>query len=169
MTNSLNANARTEPIAQDRSPAIDEAIAQAQQHLDAGKPDKALAAVNKAHLKSPWITNAIAVCQIRRGNATEAVEILRHMVLHGHIQLRADVPAIFKANFAAALLAAGNFEGFEATMREVGPQAHPAALKFQDAYERWKSSLSLWDKLKLMAGGSPKRTFVSETPLGELE
>lgn len=145
----------------------DEVLARVRRHLDDGRPEKALEAIRRAKAKSVWLTNAAGVCQLRLGDAQAAVETFRGLVVTGGIQLRDDIPPVFKLNFAAALLAAGNIDGFLSALSEVGDQ-HPAAGRYRDAYRRWLAGHSRWQQLKMALGGQPSRPFEADFPLGEV-
>lgn len=151
-----------------RSPEVDEVLAHVDRHLEAGNPKKALEALNRAKVRSPWIANATAVCQIRAENAGAAVEILRGLVVKGSIYLRDDIPPVFKVNFAAALLASGNFDGFLGTLGEIGDDEHPSARRYRESLRRWKEGQTLWERAKLALGGRPARPFEPGFPLGDL-
>jgi hypothetical protein len=147
---------------------VDQVARRVRQFLEDGQPKKALEAIGRSPVKSPWLVNAAAVCQIRLGNPEEAVQLLRPLVVQGDIHLRSDVPPAFKLSFAAALLAVGNLDGFLATLNEVHADEHPAAGRYHDTYRRWKASLTLWEKLKSSFGGRPSRPFVLDFPPGEV-
>src|SRR5262249_54641674 len=85
-----------------KPPEIADLLVKAEQLLQAGKPKKALDLIARAKLNSPWATNALGVCHLRLGNAKVAVDLFRGLVLAGGILLRADVPVVFKTNYAAA-------------------------------------------------------------------
>src|SRR5262245_14765953 len=91
--------------ASDTAPLSDEEklFLRVQQQLDAGQPNTALNLIVDARLKSDRLTNAIGVCQLRRGNADEAVRIFRGLVISEGIHFRQDAPPLFLANSAAAL------------------------------------------------------------------
>jgi hypothetical protein len=146
----------------------DEVLAQVTRHLDDGRPEKALEVIREARVHSAWLTNAAGVCQLRLGDAEAAIGAFRSLVLTGGIHLREDVPPVFKLNFAAALLAAGNTDGFLSVLGELGDE-HPAAARYRDTYSRWLSGLKPWEKLKMSLGVAPARPFEADFPLGELE
>lgn len=137
------------------------------QHLASGDPQKALDVIKRSKLKSHWLTNAVGVCRIRLGDAASAVELFRGLVVKQGILLRDDVPTKFKLNFAAALLASGNADGFLAVLSEIREAGDQSVVKYKDAYTRWRASLSPWDRIKGLVGGA-SRPFVAEFPLGEV-
>lgn len=151
-----------------RTASVDQVVQQLRQLLEEGRLEKALEVVGRSPVRSTWLSNAAAVCQIRLGSPEKAVEILRPLVVQGGIHLRSDVPAAFKLNFAAALLATGNLDGFLATLHEVGTDEHPAAGRYREAYRRWKAGFTLWEKVKMSLGGKAARPFVLDFPPGEV-
>src|SRR5262249_41369130 len=114
--------------------------------LRAGQAAKALDVIARARSKSPWATNALGVCQLRLGNAGVAVDVFRGLVLAGSVFLRADVPAVFKTNFATALLAADNLAGCLRVLEEMRDEENPAVRRLREAVRRWKGSLTFWEK-----------------------
>lgn len=151
-----------------RTPEVDEVLKQVERHLEAGEPRKGLETISRSKLRSPWLTNAAAVCQLRLGNATAAVEALRSLVVQGSIYLREDAPAAFKVNFAAALLGTGNLDGFLGTLGEIGDNEHPSARKYRDSFRQWKGGWSPWERFKSIFGGKPARPFEPGFPPGDL-
>jgi hypothetical protein len=144
----------------------DKLIVRVQEQLDAGRPDNAAGLIIESKVKSDLIANAVGVCQLRNGNADEAVRTFRRLVISEGIHFRQDAPPVFLANFAAALYATGNFSGFLSALDEAGDR-HPAAVRYRKAYTDWRRSLTLWQKIKLAFGGTPARPFSIE-PAGDL-
>ena len=121
-------------------------------------------------MNSAWATNALGVCQLRLGNAKVAVDVFRGLALAaGGILLRNDVPAVFKTNYATALLAADNMGGCLSVLAEVREEEHLAIGKLRVAIQRWKESLTLWQKINWYLGGQPDRPVALDFPLGDLE
>src|SRR5262245_42438631 len=110
--------------------------------LISGDPGKALALAQRTRLDSPWVPNAVGVCQLRLGHVASAVELFRGMVVSGHLDLRDDVPVVWKTNFATALLMAKNLAGCLAALAEIKDHHHPHVAKIRAAVERWKAGLS---------------------------
>lgn len=67
-----------------RIPDIAEILSKADALLQAGAPKKALDLIARARMNSPWLTNALAVCQLRLGNTAVAVDVFRGLVLGCH-------------------------------------------------------------------------------------
>ena len=137
--------------------------------LRAGNAEKALHLVRGCGMSSPWLINALGVCQLRLGNAKPALEIYRRLVLElGGTHLRTDVPAVFRINFAQALLSTGHVEGCLSALDEVATD-HPAAARIRGAVARWEDSLTFWERLQWHLGGEPARPVLLDYPPGDLE
>jgi hypothetical protein len=150
-------------------PEVADVLGKVNNLLEEGRPAAALEVISRSRLTSPWLANAGGVCQLRLGNARTAVDRFRQLVLAaGGLLLRADVPAVFKVNFATALIADGNLAGGLRTLGEVRDEGHPAVLEIRDAVRRWEASLTFWQKLRWSLGGEPPRPFVLDFPPGRL-
>jgi hypothetical protein len=137
--------------------------------LREGQPGQALQAIARARTGSPWVTNAIGVCQLRLGNARVAVDVFRGLVLAGGgLLLRRDVPPVFKINYATALLLADNLEGCQNVLAEVAEGEHPAVQSLRTAIRRWKAALTLWEKVRWYLGGQVNRPVTLDGPPGDL-
>jgi hypothetical protein len=135
--------------------------------LEEGQPAEALQLLGRSRNNTPWLANAAAVCQLRLGNARVAVDALRGLVLSG-LFLRDNVPAVFKTNFATALIADGNLSGGLRTLNEVQDEDHPAVREVRDAVRRWEGSMTFWQRLWCLLGGQPPRPFVLDFQPGRL-
>ncbi|HMP04316.1 MAG TPA: hypothetical protein PKD86_03705 [Gemmatales bacterium] len=152
-----------------RDSEVEELLRKAEVLLKENEPRKALDLISRSRIHSPWVTNALGVCQLRLGQAKIAVEAFRGLVLGaGGIQLRSDVPPVFKANFAVALLKADNMDGFLSTVAELSAEEHPAATRLKTAIEGWKKSLTMWQRLNWYLGGLPATPLTLDFPLGDL-
>jgi hypothetical protein len=153
-----------------KPPEIVDLLGKVDRLLQEGQPEKALELIVRAKVNSPWATNAQGVCQLRLGNARVAVDVFRGLVLAaGGVLLRTDVPAVFKTNYATALLAADNMAGYLSVLAELREEEHPAIEKLRAAIRRWKESLTLWQRITWYMGGQPNRPLVLDFPLGDLE
>jgi hypothetical protein len=113
--------------------------------------------------------NALAVCLMRTGRPDEAVRVYRGLVLdHTGLFLRENVPAVYKVNFAAALMLSGNVMGGIDTLGELKNADHPGIQKLRDAVAAWKSQLSILRRLGLKLGLEPNRPIVLDFPPGDL-
>jgi predicted Zn-dependent protease len=132
-------------------------------------PEKALEVIARSKLKSPWITNAMAVCQLRLGNAEQAAVMFRTLVAYTGVQLKPDAPLVFKTNYAAALLASNNLAGCLNVLHEVHAEEHATVRQLRAAIQGWKHSLSFREKMQWYLGDYPQRPVRLDFPLGELE
>jgi hypothetical protein len=137
--------------------------------LREGSPERALIVLTRAWCNSPWMTNALGVCQLRLGNAAVAVEVFRGLVLAGGLFLRADVPAVFKTNYATALLAADNLAGCLRVLDEMRDEDNPAVRRLRESVRRWEKSLTFRQKVRWYFGGQPEHPLVLDFPPGDLE
>src|SRR5262245_48364368 len=104
---------------------------------------------------SEWARNARAVCYLRLGDALAAVDILRGLVIAGHLNLRAEAPLIFKTNFATALFLSGNSGGGERVLNDLRREQAESVQKLRAAVEKWNAGMSFWQKLRWRLGGEP--------------
>ena len=153
----------------EKTTEVAEVLEKVEELLAQGQPGAALARISSSRLSSPWLTNAAGVCQLRLGNAKIAVDTFRNLVLTaGGLVLRDDVPAVFKINFATALLADGNLSGGLRVLDEIRDEGHPAVREIRDAIRRWKESMTLAQMLWWSIGGQPPRPLVLDFALGRL-
>lgn len=174
MTNQPQLSAKTESASPrgdaSRSVEIDELLRAVQRSLDAGSPAKGIELIHRAKLTSPWAKNALAVCQLRLGNAKSALELLRGMVLaSGGIQLRGDIPTVFKTNFAVALLLTDNVGGCLSTLGEIRENDYPAVVRLRGAIAEWRKSFGLLQTLNWYLGVPPDGPVPLRFPPGDLE
>jgi hypothetical protein len=147
---------------------LEKALVRAELQLREGHPEEALATVSRAKFSSPWAVNAHATCLLRMGRYQDAVDVLRGLVLGmGGVAYRQDVPAVFQANFATALLAAGNLSGCLSMLNNIKDQQHPAVKEIRTAIGRWRRHLSPWQKLRWRLGGDLPLPML-DFPLGRL-
>lgn len=150
-------------------PDVTDVLSGVAARLDAGEPAAAMDLIRKARVASPWVVNASGVCHLRRGDAGQAVQIFRDLVLGaGGIQLRPDAPATFKGNLAAALFAAGNVSGCLAVLAEMRDHEHPAVNAVRRAVARWRRGLTFWQRVSFYLGGDPPVPMAPDENLGSL-
>jgi hypothetical protein len=152
-----------------KPPEVVGLLARVDRFFRAGQPANALDAVRRFPVPSPWVTNALGVCQFRLGNARAAVDVFRGLVLSGGVALRADVPPVFRTNFAAALLAADNLAGCLRVLHELRDEQNPAVRRLREAIRRWQNGLTWWQKINWYLGGQPDHPLGLDFPLGDLE
>jgi hypothetical protein len=174
--NSMTSPAATPVIIPERahverptSPEIVALMNQVASLLQENQPKRALDAITRSKSNSPWALNALGVCQLRLGNSRVAVDILRGLVLTGGIYLRTDVPAVFKANFVAAMLMTENMKSGASMLAGMSEKDHPAVGKLKSAIATWKQGLTWAQKINWYLGGQPNHPFAPDFPLGDLE
>lgn len=151
-----------------RSSDIDDVLAKVDALLQADNPSKALDLIARTRSHSPWLTNAIGVCQLRLGKAEVAADMYRGLVLKaGGVVMREDVPTVFKTNYAVALLQGGNVGGCLRILAEVR-DGHPVGIRLKTAIQQWKKRLSIWEKVNWYMGGEPCRKVELDFPPGDL-
>lgn len=149
---------------------IAELLCKTDQLLKDGDPGKALEGLARAKSTSSWVANAKGVCQLRLGNQKVALDVFRSLVLGaGGILLRKDVPAVFKTNYAVALLLSDNMSGCLSALAEVNEDAHPAVGRLKAAFRQWKDGLTFWQRMNWYMGGQPAHAVDLSFPPGDLE
>ncbi len=133
------------------------------------EPAKALELITRSRLTSPWARNAMGVCQIRLGNPHTAIRIYRALLVTGDIYFLDDSPAVFKVNFALALLMNENIPGYQKTMAGLKDEDHPYVGTVRNAVEAWRKRLNLWQRIQWFFGFPPQRHIDLGIPLGQLE
>lgn len=151
------------------SSEVADVIGKVKQLLREDRPEDALDIITRSRLKSPWITNATGVCAMRLGNSKQAAGLFQNLVARSGVMLKPDAPLVFKTNFATALLASNNLPGSLSVLHEIGSEENPTVKHLRTAIQRWKQSLSLWQKLKWYTGDCPQKPVTLDFPLGELE
>ncbi|MEN6458524.1 MAG: hypothetical protein ABFC63_06295 [Thermoguttaceae bacterium] len=151
------------------SPEIANLLVKVKQLLEEQAPEKAIDAISRSKLSSPWLTNAIGVCAMRLGNITQAAGLFQSLVGHSGVMLRRDTPVVFRTNYATALLASNNLAGCLSVLHEIGHEDDPTIVRLRAAIREWKRSLSWWQRLRWYSGDSPKKPVTLDFSLGELD
>jgi predicted Zn-dependent protease len=136
--------------------------------LDAGHPQKALELLHRSKVKSPWLTNATAVCLLRLGDTNRAIEMLKGLAVTSGVCFRTDVPAVFLTNYATALLMAHNVSGSSSALSNVRDEENPSVQRLRGAIRKWKAGLSLWQKIRWYWGDTPGSPMELGFPPGEI-
>lgn len=146
-----------------------ERLSVVKQLLDQDKPDEARKLLSGS--RSPEETNALGVCLLRLGKAQEAIQLFRNLVLPGGgVVTSMEVPACYRLNFASALLADGNYEGFHSFLMDVPPADHAEAKRLHDAHTQWLQSISLGRKVLWRLGLVQPATWPTPpVPVGTLD
>lgn len=152
------------------SGALAELLGEVSRLLNDYQAATAISLLARTDLKSPWVTNARGVCELRLGYPAQAVETLRGLVL-GSVgaALRDDVPLVFKTNYAAAQLANGNVTMCLDALAQIRDESNPAVQKLRAAIRQWSAGLTFWQKINWWLGGQPDRPVVLNFPVGDLE
>lgn len=137
--------------------------------LAAGKGKDATELLRRYGLSSAELRNAYGVALLRTGEITKALEVFRSLVVNeSGVCMRQDVPALYKVNFATALLLNRNVSGCAAALREVAPQ-EPAGVRLRVAISRWERTLNWWSRLMFRwYGAEPAQPVPLDFPPGEL-
>jgi len=151
-----------------RPPEVSELLTKVAAALDAEHPRKALDLLQRWKVKSPWVTNAMAVCLMRLGDAPRAVEMLKGLVVTSGVCFRSDVPAVFLTNFATALLMMDNVSGCESALVAISDQQDPGVQRLRNAIGQWWVGLSFWQKLRWYWGDTLGHPVKLDFPPGEI-
>jgi len=151
-----------------RPPEVSELLTKVAAALDAEHPRKALDLLQRWKVKSPWVTNAMAVCLMRLGDAPRAVEMLKGLVVTSGVCFRSDVPAVFLTNFATALLMIDNVSGCESALGAIPDQQAPGIQRLRTAIRKWKAGLSFWQKMRWYWGDTLAHPVKLDFPPGEI-
>jgi len=151
-----------------RPPEVGELLTKVAASLDAGHPRKALELLQRWKVKSPWVTNAMAVCMMRLEDAPRAVQLLKGLVITSDVCFRSDVPAVFLTNFATALLLTNQISGCEGALGAVADQRDPGVQRLRNAIRQWWAGLSFWQKLRWYWGDPLDRPVQLDFPPGEI-
>jgi hypothetical protein len=150
-------------------PDVADLVGKANELLGEGQTTKALNLLSRSKIKSPWVTNALGVCQLRQGNSKVAVDVFRSLVLaSGGLIIRNDVPTIFRTNYATALLADGNLAGCIAVLAEIRDEHNPGVKRLREAIRRWEQGLGFWRRLNWLLGSQPDEPVTLAPPLGDV-
>jgi hypothetical protein len=145
-------------------------LAQVRTHLENGHPKAALETISRANIASPWLANAMGVCQLRLGNTEAALGIYRKLVLSQvGASVRYDALVVFKANYATALLAEGNLQRGLLVLGTIKKDPHPAVQKLRNALEQARQKLTPWQKLQWSMGMLFTLPVSLDFPRGDLE
>ena len=147
----------------DPPPDVHRVLTEIQRLLNEDSIKRALELIDASPIRSPWLTNAAAVCLLRLGEPERALSMLRTLVVNG-IYIRTDAPTVFKTNFATALLLSENLDGCRSALAEIKEADHPAVKKINAAIAQWKSQLRPWQRLNLLLGGQPSARVIIGRP-----
>ena len=146
-----------------------ERLSVVKQLLEQGKPDEARMLLSGS--RTPAETNALGVCLLRLGKTQEAIQLFRSLVLPGGgVVTSMDVPASYRLNFASALLADGNYDGFLSFINGVPATDYVEAKRLHDVNDQWLQSVSFGRKLLWRLGlMQPASWPTLPTPVGTVD
>ena len=138
--------------------------------LDVGKAKEAVELVKKYGTGSSELSNAYGVALMRAGEAAEAVAAYRGVCLcPNSVCFKADVPTVFKVNYATALLLDKNVSGCLTVLSEIRQEQDPYVQRLRAAIRRWRRSLGWWKRLAFAwYGAEPDRPVKLDFQPGEL-
>jgi hypothetical protein len=96
-----------------------------------------------------------SVCFLRLGDPNAAVEVLRGLVIAGHLNLKCDTPLVFQTNFATALLLKGNITGGEGILNDIRNEQHPSVQRLREPIRRRKAGMTFRQRISWRLGGEP--------------
>lgn len=153
-----------------QSPEIAALLEKVKALLDEHGVEKALDAIARSKLDSPWVINATAVCLLRHGETKRATGLFYRLVAApGGVSLRSDVPTVFLVNYATALLVNTGVVACQGALNQISNAEHPGVQQLRAAIQKWKKSLSLWQKWQWYTGDEPKRPVTLEFELGAID
>ncbi|MCL5281618.1 MAG: hypothetical protein M1376_17100 [Planctomycetes bacterium] len=124
--------------------------------LDHDHPNEALNFITRSGNDSPEMENARGVCLLRLGRFDEAIKVLREVAFQGLPVIPHDVPALFQANFAVAMLRANRDKGAALMISDrLQGSEHPEAARLKAAVRQWKESLGPLGRLRCRLGLYP--------------
>lgn len=150
-------DAQKAPVMLPKSPEAVELLNKVEVLLREEQTQKALDLIRRSRVSSDWVTNAVGVCLLRLGQVQPAVDVLRGLVLAVGVHLKPDAPAVFKTNFATALLLADNVSGCLSALADVNDEQNPTVQRLRAAVRGWKEGLTFWQKVQWYMGGHPAR------------
>lgn len=155
--------------ARPETPAPSPKLAKMRALLEAGQVEEAHRLVSHRDFSDPYLKNAAGVCLLRLGKYAEAVTLFRSLALAANqVNLRPEAPLHFKTNFATALLLSGHLRGCEDVLAELGEDDHPLVARLLRAIERWKASLTFWQRLRHWLGGDVGVQVTLDFPPGDV-
>lgn len=148
-------------------PDSNKALDDARALLAAGDSAGALQLLERVADGSPAVRNARGVCLMRLGQIDQAVTLYRDLLLQdGSVVVAPRAPARFKANYATALLLAGNAGGGLEVLSSLNGETWPELERLLAAVARWRRSLGLFQRLLTACGCPPSRPVPLDFPPG---
>ena len=152
-----------------KSAEVERLLTEVKQLLAKNEPKAALALITRSRLASAWLTNAAGVCNLRLNHVATAMGMFRNLVLSRiGITLRDDIPIVFKANFATALLLSNNLSGCQEVLAEIHDQ-HPAGARLSEAIHRFTKNLTRWQMTCWYLGFVPHVVLPADFQPGDID
>lgn len=136
--------------------------------LRSGQPEQALGQVERCGQSGEWVKNARGVCLMRMGKVDGAVEVLRDLTFRGLICIPSDTPALYKANYATALLMKNYTSQAMEILRGLDPKQHPYIAVLHETVAEWKRGLNPFQRLMCLVTYYPSRPVALKYPPGEI-
>ena len=136
--------------------------------LAQGRPQDALKFIDHLGRKDREMENARGVCLMRLGKAEEAVSVLRDVAFGGNVCMPADTPAVYRLNFATAMLLVNLKGAAMPILSSLGDRDCPEAAKVKDAIRRWFRSLNFFQRCCCRIGFYPRNAVNIDFPPGEV-
>ncbi|MCE5277051.1 MAG: hypothetical protein ABFD92_08210 [Planctomycetaceae bacterium] len=144
---------------------IDTVLSNVSALLDQSRCEDALNLISHCGINSIRLANARGVCLLRIGRVEQALAIFRDLVYpRGAFSIPDGTPAEFQANYVSALLAAGNITIAKSLLGQIDQQGHPSIVKIKDAMARWRKSVGLVARAKLLLGGPLTKPVLDYAP-----
>jgi len=87
----------------------------------------------------------------------------------GSVSVPEDVPPLYRANFATAMLLTNRIGAGMYVLEHMNPdEYHPYADRLLAAVRQWKNNLSLIERIGCAVGWYPKKPPTLDFPLGEM-
>ncbi|MBN1125497.1 MAG: tetratricopeptide repeat protein [Sedimentisphaerales bacterium] len=137
--------------------------------LKEGRVKDALDLINRHQESSDDWQNARGVCLLRLGLYKEALEVLRPIVFPDNsICMPEGVPALYRVNFATAMLLMHYMDGAMLIIKHFDQNGHPYVKQLHEAVTKWRQSLTSLQKMGLILGFWPKKAIQMDFPLGDI-
>ena len=148
---------------------LDPRMQQAKKHIDLGEYQLALEriAINTSDAE---LLNCRAVCFMRLNRFHEAIQVLRRVALNtGTFQIRQEVAAHIKINYAIALFYGGEAAGGIGALGEIQLENDPAVKMLRAQARKWVAGMSFLSRLDWHIDRiAPKtRPALPQEPLGQ--
>ena len=114
--------------------------------IDTNQLHEALQMITRIKSRTDPMLNAQGVCLMRLGQIKDAVKVLRALAFNGLPAIPSERPAVIQANYATALLLAGdNTEAIE-ILRHLDESKEPYVAKLKQTVKNVRKDLGLRDR-----------------------